>query len=85
MKAKQSVVRLTMGCVFALGLASILQSQAQEFESETFYSAKDPDLPPWPFNPYPELECVEVEPGLFLIDDTMVPDTPEQLQSRQLR
>jgi len=85
MKAKQSVVRLTMGCVLALSLTLNLYSQAQESELGTFYSAKDPDLPPWPFNPYPELESVEVEPGIFLIDDTTLPDTPEQIESRQFR
>jgi hypothetical protein len=85
MKAKQSVVTLTMGCVLTLGLASTIYSQAQEYESGTFYSAKDPDLPPWPFNPYPGIEPFKVEPGIFLIDGTMIPDTPKQIESRQFR
>ena len=42
----------------------------------SFHSAKDPDLPPLPFNPHPELEVVEVEKGVFVVDDTGIPDTP---------
>jgi hypothetical protein len=84
-KAKQTVVRLTLGCVLAFGLTTNLQAQDQELPPGTYYSVKDPDLPPWPFNPHPELEAVEVEPRIFLIDDTMIPDTPEQMESRKLR
>ena len=39
--------------------------------------------PPMPFNPHPELQAVEIEPGVFLIDDTMIPDTPEQAAARK--
>ena len=53
--------------------------------SGTFYSAKDSDLPPLPFNPHPELIATEVEPGLYVMDDTGIPDTPEQAAARFLR
>lgn len=50
----------------------------------TYYSAKDFDWsPPWPFNPHPELDVVEVAPGIFIYDDTAIPDTPEQAESRK--
>ncbi len=51
----------------------------------SFHSAKDSDLPPLPFNPHPELEVVEVEKGIFVVDDTGIPDTPEQSASRKAR
>jgi hypothetical protein len=51
----------------------------------SFHSAKDPDLPPLPFNPHPELEVVEVEKGVYIVDDTGIPDTPEQAAARQAR
>lgn len=40
-------------------------------------------MPPMPFNPYPGLPAVEIEPGIFLVDDTGIPDTPEQATARQ--
>ncbi len=50
----------------------------------TYYSAKDFDWsPPWPFNPHPELDVVEIAPGIFIYDDTAIPDTPEQAESRK--
>jgi hypothetical protein len=51
----------------------------------TFYSAKDHDLPPWPFNPHPDLDAVEVAPGVFVVDDTVIPDTPEEAAGRAAR
>lgn len=51
----------------------------------TFYSAKDPDFPPSPVNPYPDLPATEVAPGIFVVDDTAVPDTPEQAEARARR
>jgi len=51
----------------------------------TFYSAKDQYLPPLPFNPHPELSAVEVRKGVYVVDDTGIPDTPEQAASRILR
>ncbi|MDH7504277.1 MAG: hypothetical protein QHJ82_16390, partial [Verrucomicrobiota bacterium] len=39
--------------------------------------------PPWPFNPHPELEAVEIAPGIFVFDDTGIPDTPEQAAARK--
>lgn len=74
----QTKVRLVAGCILALSLISNLHAQS-------YYSAKDPDLAPLPFNPNPELEVIEVEPGIFVIDDTGIPDTLEQAAARRLR
>ncbi len=78
MKAKQIIERLVMGCVLALSLTTNLRA-------ESYWSAKDPDLPPLPFNRHPELPVVEIEKDKFLVDDTSIPDTPEQATSRKLR
>jgi hypothetical protein len=79
MKAIKHIVRrLILGCVLALGLISNVVAQ-------TYYSAKDPDFVPLPFNPHPELPVVEVEPGIFVVDDTSIPDTPEQITARARR
>ncbi len=51
----------------------------------TFYSAKDPDLPPLPWNDHPELSVTELEPGHYLVDDTGIPDAPEEAAARLLR
>ncbi len=40
---------------------------------------------PYPFNPHPELPFVEVEKGIFIVDDTGIPDTKEEVVSRMLR
>jgi hypothetical protein len=40
-------------------------------------------MPPLPFNPYPELPVVEIAPGMFLVDDTGLPETPEQAEARK--
>lgn len=86
MKAiKQIVGTVAVGCVLALSLTSGLQAQDQKSPPGTYYSAKDPDLIPYPFNPHPELPFVEVEKGIFVVDDTSIPDTPEQVVSRILR
>lgn len=86
MKATNQIIgRLIMGCVLAVGLVSNLHAQAQKSPPGTYYSAKDPDLVPYPFNPHPELETVEVSPGVFVFDDTLIPDTPQQTLSRQIR
>ena len=69
--------------VLALASASFAQQQEKPPIPGTYYSAKDFEWsPPWPFNPHPELEAVEVEPGIFVFDDTMIPDTPEQAAAR---
>jgi hypothetical protein len=86
MKAtKQKIAGLIVGCVCALGLTSHLQAQVQASPPGTYYSAKDPDLVPYPFNPHPELETVEVSPGIFVYDDTGIPDTQQQSISRRIR
>ena len=50
-----------------------------------FYSAKNPDMPPLPFNPHPELTATEVEPGHYVVDDTSIPDTPQEAAARATR
>ena len=81
----QIIVRLIVGCVCALGLIANLQAQDQKSPPGTYYSAKDPDMVPLPFNPHPELPFVEVEKGIFIVDDTSIPDTAAQVISRKLR
>ncbi|MCL4790014.1 MAG: S8 family serine peptidase [Verrucomicrobia bacterium] len=79
MKAiKRIVGKLVAGGIIACALTSNLQA-------ESYWSAKDPDLPPLPFNKHPELPVVEIEKGKFLVDDTSIPDTPEQAESRKRR
>ncbi|HNW06614.1 MAG TPA: S8 family serine peptidase [Verrucomicrobiota bacterium] len=86
MKAiKQIIGTVAVGCVLALSTTSNLQAQDQKSPPGTYYSAKDPDFVPLPFNRYPELPVVEVEPGIFVVDDTSIPDTLEQIVSRKLR
>jgi hypothetical protein len=74
-----------VGCVIALGLSITIHAQDQKSPPGAYYSAKDPDLVPLPFNPHPELPAVQIEPGIFLVDDTSIPDTLEQIASRQIR
>ena len=87
MKATGKIIgRLIVGCVFACCLTSNLHAQTkQPLQVGTFYSAKDPDFPPLPFNPRPELPMVEVEKGIFVVDDTSIPDTAEQVMAREFR
>jgi len=87
MKALNQIIgRLAMGSFVALSLITNLHAQTkQPLQVGTFYSAKDPDLVPLPFNPHPELSAVEVEPGIFVVDDTSIPDTPEQAAARAAR
>ena len=87
MKAlNQFIGRLAMGSFVALSLIINLHAQTkQPLQVGTFYSAKDPDLVPLPFNPHPELPAVEVEKGIFIVDDTSIPDTAEQVISRERR
>jgi len=87
MKATGKIIgRLMVGCVFACCLTLNLHAQTkQPLQVGTFYSAKDPDFPPLPFNPHPELPAVEVEKGIFVVDDTSIPDTAEQVMAREFR
>lgn len=63
--------------------ASFAQQAGKPPVSGTYYSAKDFEWkPPLPFNPHPDLPAVEFEPGKFLVDDTGLPDTPEQVAGR---
>lgn len=69
----------------ALASLSVAQDQKPPIPG-TYYSAKDFEWsPPWPFNPHPELEAVEIAPGIFVFDDTGIPDTPEQAAARKRR
>jgi hypothetical protein len=79
------IVGLAVGCVITLGLAVNIQAQNQKSPPGTYYSAKDPDLVPYPFNPHPELPVTEISPGHFVVDDTGIPDTPQQEISRKIR
>ncbi|HNQ90978.1 MAG TPA: S8 family serine peptidase [Verrucomicrobiota bacterium] len=71
--------------VIALALIGASHAQLQEPPIPgTYYSTKDFDWsPPWPFNPFPELDAVEIAPGIFVFDDTAIPDTPAQAAARQ--
>ena len=74
--------------IVALALTLTTTTQAQNNASPAFgnfYSAKNPDMPPLPFNPHPELTTTEVEPGHYVVDDTAIPDTPEQAADRKAR
>lgn len=84
MKAiKQIVGTVAAGCVLVLSPTPHVQAQDQKSPPGTYYSTKDFEWkPPLPFNPHPELDVVEIEPGIFLIDDTMIPDTQEQAAAR---
>jgi len=90
MKTKTRTTKGIAIAVTALALASA--SFAQQADKPpvpppipgTYYSAKDFEWkPPLPFNPHPDLPAVEFEPGKFLVDDTGVPDTPEQAEARK--
>ncbi|MBP8261037.1 MAG: S8 family serine peptidase [Verrucomicrobia bacterium] len=72
--------------IMTLALASLTPAQqAPPPLPGTYYLAKDPDLPPLPFNPFPQLPSGEVAPGVFVVDDTNMPDTPEQAAARAAR
>ena len=86
MNLNQIIGRLAMGSFVALSLITNLHAQTKSPpQVGTFYSAKDPDLVPLPFNPHPELPVVEVEKGIFVVDDTSIPDTAEQVMARERR
>lgn len=86
MKTPKNTATVIATAIIALTLASA--SFAQQVPSPLpgiYYSAKDPELPPMPFNPFPQLPSVEVAPGIFVLDDTGVPDTAEQIAARAAR
>ncbi len=81
-------IRTTKGIaivITAVTIASVGHAQLKEPPIPgTYYSAKDFEWkPPLPFNPHPDLPAVEFAPGKFLVDDTGVPDTPEQAEARK--
>jgi hypothetical protein len=70
--------------VLALASASFAQQQEKPPIPGTYCWAKDFEWkPPLPFNPHLDLPAVEFEPGKFLVDDTGVPDPPEQAEARK--
>ena len=87
MKTKVRAAITVTTTIIALAFASVSHAQLKEPPVPgTYYSAKDFEWsPPWPFNPHPELEVVEITPGIFIFDDTGIPDTPEQAEARQRR
>lgn len=81
-----ALTALSLIVALNLGLAARVQAADQKTPVHgSFHSAKDPDLPPLPFNPHPELSAVEVEKGVYVVDDTVIPDTPEQAAARKAR
>ena len=85
MKTKTGTTKGIAIVITALAVASVAHAQLKEPPVPgTYYSAKDCEWkPPLPFNPHPKLPVVEIEPGKFLVDDTGVPDTPEQAEARK--
>jgi hypothetical protein len=85
MKTKTRTTKGIAIVITALTLATVAHAQLKEPPKPgTYYSAKDFEWkPPLPFNPHPDLPAVEFEPGRFLVDDTGVPDTPEQAEARK--
>jgi hypothetical protein len=85
MKTKTRTATRIGTAVLALALVGVSHAQLKEPPKPgTYYSAKDFEWsPPWPFNPHPELEAVEITPGIFVFDDTAIPDTPEQAEARK--
>lgn len=84
MKTKTRTAIGISTAIVALALASASVAQVKPPSPPgSYYSAKDFEWkPPLPFNPHPELPAVEFEPGKFLVDDTGIPDTPEQAAAR---
>ena len=81
-------VLTALSLIVALTLSLTASVQAADQNAPlfgSFHSAKDPDLPPLPFNPHPELSVVEVEKGVYVVDDTLIPDTPQEAAARVLR
>ncbi|HOC01447.1 MAG TPA: S8 family serine peptidase [Verrucomicrobiota bacterium] len=86
MKTKVRTATRIGTAVIALAIVSAsFAQQATPPLPGTYYSAKDPDFPPFPANPHPGLPVTEVAPGIFVVDDTAVPDTPEQAATRAAR
>ena len=82
----QTTGRLIAASALALSLAASVQAADQKAPVYgSFHSAKDPDLPPLPFNPHPELSTVEVENGVYVVDDTVIPDTLQEAAARTAR
>ncbi|HPV12592.1 MAG TPA: hypothetical protein PKW83_18235, partial [Verrucomicrobiota bacterium] len=84
MKTKTRTATRIGTAIIALALASVSLAQVKPPSPPgSYYSAKEHEWkPPLPFNPHPELPVVEFEPGKFLVDDTALPDTPEQVAAR---
>ena len=79
------VTRWILSGMFSLGVITNLHAQNLSPPIPgTYYSAKNPDLPPLPF-PQPGCEATEVSPGVWIVDDTVLPDTEEQAFDKLLR
>ncbi len=87
MKTKTRTTSQIATALIALAVASLSHAQLKAPPVPgTYYSAKDFEWsPPWPFNPHPELEAVEIAPDIFVFDDTGIRDTPEQAEARKRR
>ena len=85
MKTKNRTATRIGATVIALALVSASHAQLKDPPVPgTYYSAKDFEWsPPWPFNPHPELGVVEIVPGVFVFDDTGIPDSPAQAEARK--
>src|ERR1035437_5428623 len=81
-------VLTAMSLIVALTLSLAASVKAAEQKAPvhgSFHSAKDPDLPPLPFNPHPELSAVEVEKGVYVVDDTLLPDIPQEAAAERAK
>lgn len=86
MKTPRNITVAIATAIMTLALASVtVAQQAPPPLPGTYYLLKDSHLPPFPVNPYPDLEVAEIEPGIFVVDDTVIPDTPEQAAARAAR
>ncbi len=82
----RTIGHAVVGAALAFTLTTNLPAQSNPAPTVgTFYSAKDPDLPPLPWNNHPELSVTGVEPGIYVVDDTSIPDTPEEAAARAIR
>ena len=80
------ITALSLIVALNLSLAASVQAADQKTPAfGSFHSAKDPDFPPLPFNPHPELSAVEVEKRVYVVHDTLIPDTPQEAAARKAR
>lgn len=86
MKTPRNITVAIATAIMTLALANVtVAQQAPPPLPGTYYLLRDSHLPPFPVSPYPDLEVAEIEPGIFVVDDTVIPDTPEQAAARAAR